>query len=170
ALEIDPGDAGAESDLGSVLFEMGQQQEGEEHLRKAIALAPTFAEPYNRLGTELAKAGRTSEAIELLQEAVRLRPASVEYLVNLGYVQGISGDVPGALANFQKAVELSGGKDWRALDMLAIAYDKSGRPTDAIQTEQQAIDLAVQQHNQQLETTLRGNLQRFERDKAMAQP
>jgi Flp pilus assembly protein TadD len=157
ALTIDPGDAGAESDLGSVLFEMGQQQEGEEHLRKAI-------------GTELAKAGRTSEAIELLQEAVRLRPASVEYLVNLGYVQGISGDVPGALANFQKAVELSGGKDWRALDMLAIAYDKSGRPTDAIQTEQQAIDLAVQQHNQQLETTLRGNLQRFERDKAMAQP
>jgi Flp pilus assembly protein TadD len=164
ALTIDPSDAGAESDLGAVLYETGQPQEGEQHLRRAIELAPNFAEAHNRLGWELAKENRLEEAVEQLQEAVQLSPGSVDYLTNLGYVRGISGDVPGALANFQKAVQLSGGKDLRALDMLATAYYKSGHPSEAVNIAQQAINLAIQQHDQQLEQHLRGNLERFEHD------
>lgn len=163
ALAIDPSDAGAEMDMGAVLFELGHPIEGEEHLRKAVTLAPVFANAHYRLGFELAKMGRMDEAVDELRQAVTLRPDSVEYRVNLGYALGVSGNVAGALTEFQKAVELSGGKDWRALDMLATAYDKSGRPADAVQTEKQAVDLARQQNDLELQKHLESNLERFER-------
>ena len=163
ALTIDPSDAGAEMDLGSVLFEQGQPLEGEKHLRKAVQLAPVFAEAHYRLGFELAKSGRMNEAVDEMQQAVTLRPDSVEYRVNLGVALGVSGNVAGALAEFQKAVDLSNGKDWRALDMLATAYDKAGRSADAVQTERLAIELAREQQNLELEKHLQSNLQRFER-------
>ena len=166
SLTIDPSDAGAEESLGTVLFESGQAQEGYEHLRKAIDMAPDFAEAHNHLGWELGKTGRTDEAVVELQKAIELRPSSVEYHVNLGYVMGARGDFAGAVVILQKAVELSGGKDWRCLDMLASAYDKLGRPDDAVQTEHRAIDLAVQQHDEQLEKQLANNLERYERNSA----
>ncbi len=164
ALTIDPMDAGAEMDLGSVLFEQGQPLEGEKHLRKAVELAPVFPDAHYRLGFELAKTGRMDEAVDQLQQAVTLRPDSVEYRVNLGYALGVSGNVAGALTEFEKAVVLSGGKDWRSLDMLATAYDKMGRPADAIQTERRAIDLARQQNDVELQKHLEANLARFEQE------
>ena len=152
-----------------MLCEMGQTEEGYQHLRKSIDMAPGFPDAHNHLGWELAKAGLYDEAIDELQKAVTLRPNSVEYRVNLGYVMGLHGDYAGALATFQKAVEVSDGKDWRCLDMLATAYNKVGRPADAVRTEQQAFNLALQQHDPQLEQTLRGNLERYEREAATAQ-
>ena len=104
-----------------------------------------------------------NEAVDEMQQAVTLRPDSVEYRVNLGVALGVSGNVAGALAEFQKAVDLSNGKDWRALDMLATAYDKAGRSADAVQTERLAIELAREQQNLELEKHLQSNLQRFER-------
>lgn len=169
ALAIDPGDAGAEMDLGSVLFEQGHPLEGEEHLRKAVKLAPVSADAHYRLGFELAKTGRMEEAVDELRQAVTLRPDSVEYRVNLGYALGVSGNVAGALTEFQKAVELSQGKDWRALDMLAKAYAKNGQASDAIRTEKQAIEQARQQQDEEAEKYLEANLERFEREGAALQ-
>ena len=71
------------------------------------------------------------------------------------YALGISGNVVGASTEFQKAVDLSGGKDWRALDMLATAYNKMGRSADAVQTERLAIELARQQQIRNWKTTYR---------------
>ena len=169
-MAIDPSDAGTEDALGTVLFENGQPQEGYQHLQKAIAMAPAFPDPHNHLGWELAKAGRLDEAVDELQIAVSLRPASVEYRANLGLAMGLRGDFPGALASFQKAVELSQGKDWRCLDMLAKAYNKVGRSAEAIQAERQALDLVLQQQNEQLANTLRENLARYQREGATSPP
>ena len=161
SLTLDPTDAGTEDNLGTVLCEMGQTDEGLEHLRKAIAMAPIYPDGHNHLGWELANSGHADEAIPQLQEAIELRPDSVEYHVNLGYVLAMRGDFAGAVPVFEKAVELSDGKDWRCLDMLAGAYARVGRSTQAVKTEQQAIDLAVQQHDDQLEKQLRSNLERY---------
>jgi hypothetical protein len=59
-------------------------------------------------------------------------------------------------------VELSGGKDRRCLAALADAYDKTGAHL--------ALDLALQEHDEQLEKTLRSDLERYERDGAIAHP
>jgi Flp pilus assembly protein TadD len=71
---------------------------------------------------------------------------------------------------FQKAVELSDGKDVRCLAALADAYDKAGRFPEAIQSARQAVDLAVQEHDQQLEQDLRNDLERYQREGAQTQP
>ncbi len=169
SVTVDPSDAGAEESLGTVLAESGQAQEGFEHLRKAIAMAPDFAEAHNHLGWELAKAGLTDEAVTELRRAIELRPNSVEYHVNLGYVMAQRRDFSSAAVIFQQAVELSGGKDWRCLDMLAGIYDMLGRSAEAVQAEQQAVNLAVEQHDEPLEKHLKGNLERYERDSTKAQ-
>jgi Flp pilus assembly protein TadD len=162
ALAIDPNDAGAHADLGTVLFEQGNLLDGEQHLRKAVDLAPSFADAHFRLGFELAKVRQMTEAVSELQQAVQLRPDSVEYRVNYGYALGISGNVAGALDQFKQAVELSGGKDWRSLDMLATAYFKNGDSANAIQAEKQALELARQQNDFELQKRLEGNIARFE--------
>ena len=169
SLTLDPADAGAEESLGAVLCETGQPEEGFEHLRKAIAMAPDFADAHNHYGWELAKAGHTDEAVVELQKAIDLRPASVEYHVNLGYVMAQRRDFASAAIVFEKAVELSAGKDWRCLDMLAGIYDALGRADEAVQTERQAVNLAIQQHNELLEKHLEINLERYERDSGKSQ-
>ena len=124
-------------------------------------MAPDFAEAHNHLGWELAKTGQTDEAVVELQKAIELRPASVEYHVNLGYVMAQRRDFASAAVVFEKAVELSGGQDWRCLDMLAGIYDALGRSGEAVQTEKRAVNLAVQQHNEPLEKHLESNLERY---------
>ncbi len=162
SLTIDPTDAGTEDNLGTILCETGQAQEGFEHLRKAISMAPDFPYPHNHLGWELAKTGRSDEAIDELQKAIALRPGSVEYSVNLGYVLAIRGDFAGAVPVFQKAVELSEGRDWRCLDMPASAYNQLGRSAEAVDAEQQALNLAIEHHDEPLEKHLRTNLEHYQ--------
>ena len=170
SLTLDPANAGTETGLGTALFEKGQAQEGYEHLRRAVDMAPDFPDAHNQLGWELAKTGRMDEAVDQLQKAISLLPTSVEFRFNLGYVMGLRGNFVGAVPSFQKAVELSEGKDWQCLAALADAYNKTGRNAEAIQSGQQALDLALQQHDQQLEKKLRGDLERYERNGAKAQP
>ena len=170
SLALDPSNPGVEADLGVALFEKGRAQEGYEHLRKAVDMAPDFPDGHNHLGSALAQMGRTEEAVNQLQQAIALRPASVEYRFNLGYVLALRGDFAGAVGVFQKAVELSEGKDWRCLAALADAYDKGGHPDEAVQTVKQALDLATQQRDGQLEKNLRADLERYESDATKARP
>jgi Flp pilus assembly protein TadD len=168
ALSLNPADAGAESDLGTTLFELGQIQEGYDHLRKAIELAPNFPDAHNRLGLELAKTRRLDEAESELQKAVELSPESEDYRINLAYVMAARENYTGAVIHLQKAVELSEGKDWKALDMLAHAYNKAGLFAEAEQSEKKALDLGVAQHDQELEKTLRQNLKQYEQQAGQA--
>jgi Flp pilus assembly protein TadD len=133
-------------------------------------MAPDFPDAHNELGTALAKNGRIDEAIDELQKAIALVPTSVEYRFNLGFVMGLRGNYAGAVEALQKAVELSEGKDWRCLAALAYAYDKTGHSDEAIQSAQRALDLAVQEHDEELEKGLRGDLERYEREGVNAQP
>jgi Flp pilus assembly protein TadD len=80
------------------------------------------------------------------------------------------GDFAAALAPLEKAVELSKGRNARFLGELARAYDKTGRPAEAVQAAQQALDLAVQQHDGQQEKQLRDNLDGYRSDAAAAKP
>jgi len=133
-------------------------------------LAPDFADGHSYLGTTLAKMGRLDEAVSELEKAVALSSTSAEYRFNLGFVLGLRGDLAGAVEAFQKSVELSQGKDGRCLAALADAYEKAGRAAEAVQSAHQALDLAIQEHDEQLEKDLRRALERYERDGAKTQP
>jgi tetratricopeptide (TPR) repeat protein len=94
----------------------------------------------------------------------------LEYQYNLGFVLGLRKDYSGSVAAFQKAVEMSQGKDPRCLAALADVYEKTGHSAEAIQSAQQALDLALQEHDAEMEKNLRAALVRYERDGAKAQP
>ena len=64
---------------------------------------------------------------------------------------------------------LSKGRDWRCLAELAKVYDKTGHPAEAIQSARQALDLAMQQNNDQAAKNLQIALNRYERDASGAE-
>jgi Flp pilus assembly protein TadD len=169
SLALDPSDPGAETDLGTVLSENGHIDEGYEHLKKAVEMAPKFPDGHNHLGLALAKMGRMDEAVDQLQKAIALQPTSAEYSFNLGFVLESRGDFTGAIAPLQKSVELSEGKNWHCLAELANAYDKTGHFAEAIQSIRQALDLAVQEHEDSLTKNLQEILDRYERESTKAQ-
>jgi Flp pilus assembly protein TadD len=103
-----------------------------------------------------------------LQKAVELNPDSAEYHYNLGFILGMRGDLAGAIGSLETAVTMSAGKDWRLLAVLAGAYERSGRPSDAARTMQQAIDLAVAQHEDEAAAKLRGALAHYRDETAPA--
>jgi Flp pilus assembly protein TadD len=170
ALVIDPADGSAETDMGTVLFDTGHTQEGFEALRKAVEMAPDFPEAHSHFGLALAKMNRMDEAIEQFQKAIALNPKSTEYRFNLGYVLKSRGDFAGAVAPLQKAVDLSEGKSWQCLAELADAYNQTGRSAEAVQSERQALDLAVREHDEKLANKLRGDLDRYEHGGTQDQP
>ncbi len=163
SLSLDPTNAEAESNLGSALFQNSGTQEGYEHLQHAVTMAPAYPDGHSHLGWALAQMGKADAAIDELRKAVSLQPNSVEYRFNLGFLLGSHGDSAGAIEEFQKAVDLSGAKDWRCLAALADAYDKSGRPTDAVHAGQLALDVSQQEQDPALDKKLRDDLERYQR-------
>jgi Flp pilus assembly protein TadD len=170
ALELDPDDAMAHYNLGTLLVDSGQPQASLEEYRKASTLSPedsTFAEHY---GVSLAANGEWKEAIANLQKAVALEPTSATFQFNLGFVTERSGDYAGAVSPLEKAVELSQGKNSRFLAELAKVYDKTGRDAEAVQTAQKALNLATQEHDQKRESDLRNLLARHGQASSQTRP
>jgi Flp pilus assembly protein TadD len=169
SLSLKPDSAATETDLGTVLFDSGNKQEGVEHLQRAVTLDPNLPDAHNHLGQVLAQSGKVDAAVEQLQKAVELLPDSVEYRFNLGYILESRGEYAAAVAPLEKSVELSQSKNWHCLAELAQAYDKTGRSAQAVEAARKALDLAAQEHNDELVTNLRKLLERYQEDSAKAQ-
>jgi Flp pilus assembly protein TadD len=170
SLELDPSSAEVEAELGAALFESGQSEEGLQHMRKAVELSPDSARAHSYLGMIFANMGRFEEAIEQMQVAVNLVPNSAEYEFNLGFTRKLSGDYARAAAAFEKSVELSEGKNALYLSELAKAYDKLGRSPEAVATAQRALELAVQERDEQMERKLRVDLEDYQRHAEKTEP
>jgi tetratricopeptide (TPR) repeat protein len=170
SLSLEPSDGKVEAELGVALFDSGQKQEGYEHLQRAIEIDPSYANGHDDLAAALASMGRIDDAIAEFQKAVALSPTSVEFRYNLGLALELRGDLPGAIQAFQKSVELSEEKNGQYLAALAEAYDKAGRSAEAIRSARQALELAVREHDQQLQQRVQSDLERYERDSVKTQP
>jgi Flp pilus assembly protein TadD len=169
SLALKPDSAATETDLGTVLFDSGNQPEGMEHLQRAVNLDPKLPDSHNHLGLALAESGQVDAAVEQLQKAIELLPTSVEYRFNLGYVLESRGDFSAAVEPLEKAVELSESRNWHCLAELARAWDHTGRSAQAVEAERKALDLAMQEHNDELAANLRKLLERYQQDNAKAQ-
>ena len=74
----------AQNNLGTVLRELGRNEEALEAFRAAVALDPALALARANLGQALIEAGQAEEALEHCQEAVRLQPDLAAAHNNLG--------------------------------------------------------------------------------------
>jgi Flp pilus assembly protein TadD len=170
ALEGNSDDAMSHYNLGTLLAGNDQERDALDEFRKASELSPEDTLFLERLAVSLLLNGDPEGAVEKLQNAITLQPASAEYRFNLGYVLASRGDFAAAVAPLQKAVELSEGRSGRFLTELANAYYRTGHSAEAIQTAQQALDLAERMHDDQLAKNMRDDLDRFKSEPATAKP
>lgn len=170
AVELNPDNASAQINLGNVLsLKKEQLPEALIHLRKGVELDPDSASGQNDLGIALARTNNLDESIVHLQKVVALAPDSADYRYNLGRVLAAKGNFADALTQFEQASRLSPMQKPEILQMLAAMYSENGRYPEAIATARRAIELAIQQQDQSLATSLQANLQRYE-SQAQATP
>jgi Tfp pilus assembly protein PilF len=84
AIELRPGFAAAENQLGYLEAHAGNATAAEQHFRKALEIVPRFAEASNNLGTLLGQQGRDTEAEVRFRSAVSANPRYTAAWINLG--------------------------------------------------------------------------------------
>ncbi|WP_405228286.1 tetratricopeptide repeat-containing sulfotransferase family protein [Lentisalinibacter sediminis] len=84
ALAEDPDNINFTALMGAILLKARRVDEAEEQLRRAIALAPSFAKPHEDLGLLLLQQRRNEEAEEMLRRAVTLDPDLEQAHFHLG--------------------------------------------------------------------------------------
>ena len=120
AIELEPNNAKAHSNLGIVLLKLGNFGEAAAACRRAVELDPDLAEAHNNLGFLLLKLGEPEEALANLRRAVKLDPEDAKSHGNLGVALGELGRFEEARASLRKSSEIEQGLLQGVLGEVAI--------------------------------------------------
>jgi Flp pilus assembly protein TadD len=161
ATRLSPDYPDAHSNLASALVESGQPDEAIVEFGRALALSPDYPEAQVGLGGALTQTGRIGEAIPVLLEVVERVPKNVEARTNLCLALFLAGRAQEAIPHAEEAVQLSEGRNPRILDLLGRLYAQTGRISDAVETTQNALEVAMQSYDQQLVDDLRERLSSY---------
>jgi protein O-mannosyl-transferase len=96
----------AHTNLGLVLLQKGNIDEGIAHYRSALQMQPDSWDAEYNLGTALVAKGQVDEAILHCERAVGMRPTDPDALVSLGDALLQKGRIDEAIAHYQKAMML----------------------------------------------------------------
>ena len=150
ALSARPDYAPAHSNLGMALFQLGRVDEAIAHFRNALNAYSTVADIHNNLGAALVQKGQPEEAVAHYQKALELKPDYPGACNNFAWVLATSPQA--SIRNGSRAVQLArqanqlaGGGNLVILRTLAAAYAEAGRFPEAIETANQALQLATAQ-------------------------
>ena len=175
ALERNPGSAELHSQLGFALANNNRVAEGIPHLERALEISPGLVEARYYLGAALMTNGQKAQALAQWRQALRQDPDNLRVLNGTAWVLATCADA--ALRNgseavtlAEHAVELTSGREPALLATLAAAYAEAGRFDRAVELEKRATDLATQQGNAPLATTLRTRLTQLEAKTPIRQP
>jgi len=166
ALGLGPETAQLQKDLGAALAEKGQIDGAIPHFERALQIAPNMVEAYSYLGMALVMKGQEVAGLAQWRLALRKDPDNLQVLNDTASLLATSSD--GALRNGKEAlplaehaVQLTSARDPGLLGTLAAAYAEVGEFDKAIELEQRATDLATQQGNTRLATTLGSRMALF---------
>ncbi len=160
ALSASPESAANHNNLGAALLRTNRASEAALHFEKALKINPEFADARFNLASVFYLRGRTYDAVGQWREGLRSEPDRLSVLTKMAWVLATSPkisvrDGAEAVALAQRAVRLSGARDPEVLDTLAAAYAETGHFAEAIETVQQALDLAVRQGKSSLAPPIR---------------
>jgi tetratricopeptide (TPR) repeat protein len=156
SLEATPDSAEAHNGLGFALVQKGRVDEAIGQFEKAVAANPEFAEAYFNLGDTLYYLEhKIPEALAAWRAVLRIDPNHVPVLSQTAWVLATSPEASlrvgtEAVVLAERAAQLSGGREPAILDTLAAAYAEAGRFSEAAQSANQALALAVKQNNRRL--------------------
>lgn len=106
-LNSEPNDVFARFACGMALMELGQLVAAEQHLRRAVALAPTQAEYHAQLARALVLLQRLPEAVQIADAALTLHPRAAQTLDTLGVVYSRANAHGRAIELFRHAIALT---------------------------------------------------------------
>lgn len=104
AIESDPADYRAHSNLGALYTHMGRHDAAITAYQAALDLDPGRAQIHNNLGLSLQQRGEFAGARRHFEEAIRLAPDYANALVNLGALCMLEGRQPEAAKHFREAL------------------------------------------------------------------
>ena len=114
AVDLDPTNPGAQSNLGFAYLEAGELRRAVDHLEASVRLDPFNAMYRNNLalahfllGQEMSNAGRADETLEHFRAAVRFRPNDDAYRNMLGITLARKGLHDEAIEQFQAALRIA---------------------------------------------------------------
>src|SRR5437667_9457648 len=163
AVELRPDYADGHYNLGSAMLQEGRIDEAIAHWQKTVSLQPNDAEAHTTLGDALLRKGEIGQAIAHYEKALEIAPHSLLTLNNLAWALSTCPDASlrngaRAIELAQKADQLAGGQNPIFIRTLAAAYAENGRFSDAIETAQRALQLALAQDNFALASKLEKDL------------
>jgi protein O-GlcNAc transferase len=125
AVQLNPKDANAQSNLSIALMRAGNPWAAIDAAKRAIELSPTLPEALASLGHAYNVLDMSEEAISAFKTALRLRPNFPDALLGLARAEQSSGRPSRAIAALLRASEISGGR-YEYLASLATAYREIG--------------------------------------------
>jgi tetratricopeptide (TPR) repeat protein len=125
-LNSEPNDVFAQFACGMALMELGQLLAAEQHLRRAVALAPTQAEFRAQLARLLVLLQRLPEAVQVADAALALHPRAAQTLDTLGVVYSRADAHDRAIELFRHAIALTPGSAAHHYN-LAVSLTFSGQ-------------------------------------------
>jgi tetratricopeptide (TPR) repeat protein len=139
ALERDPEDDWAYTELGWIYKKQGKHSEAIDLFRKAVKLNPANGKAYAGLGWICREQGKLPEAEDLFKKAIELNPENAWVYAELGWIYQKHGKHSEAEHLFKKAVELDPENDW-AYTELGLVYRAQGKLSEAEYLFEKAIE------------------------------
>jgi Flp pilus assembly protein TadD len=140
ALALQPDDASALSNYGSVLTAIGDFERADELFSKALLVDPENYKAYSNLGVSLARRGRFDDAAAQLRKALYYNPNDVRSLSTLGGILLNNGQSEEAMELLGEALELDP-IDVDTLNNLGGGLARAGKFGEAIPHFEKALEL-----------------------------
>ena len=171
AIELTSNDPQYYNSRGHCRFMLESYEEAIEDYRQAVALASDSAVYHTDLADALQFTGAWKEAAELYRTAVAINGQYGRAYQNAAWLMATCPDkkfrnAELAVSSAKKAIELEPSATTRALDTLAAAYAATGKMTDAVKHQRQAVQLASDGEREEVQQ----RLALYERGKAYVQP
>jgi tetratricopeptide (TPR) repeat protein len=167
AIVVDPTNDFAHTSLSDFLLRQGRVDDALLHAETALRSNSDNADAYNNLALALSRRGRLSEAIAHWEKSLQLHPNNLNARCNLAWVLSVNpsaspADGARALALVGSVAAGSSAANTTVLQILAAAYARSGRFSDAVKTAQQGEELARRQSNETLAEQFRSSIALYE--------
>ncbi|MGA8153828.1 MAG: tetratricopeptide repeat protein [Terriglobales bacterium] len=161
--------------LGLELVKRNRVSEAIDAWQNAVRIRPDFTAGHENLGYAFYLQGKFSDSLTHLRLALADEPDRVSVLNLAASLLATCPDASirngsEAIALAERAQQLTSGQDASVLDTLSAAYAEAGRFPQAIETEQQAVALAMQQGKPPLATTLKAHLTRYKSNAPLREP
>src|SRR6266403_2150578 len=166
----------AHANLAEFLLRGDRIDEAISHSEEALKIHPRYFFAHDTLVEGLLRRGRVSEAVAHLKESLKINPDNIYAQSNLAWVLATSVDASlrdgaKAIELAKKITELAGPATNEtaivALRILAAGYAETGRLSEAIETAQQALQLAVAQGNAGLAKHLQSDIASYRENRPL---